>query len=68
MPYLIVQVCLIWVLWGWNLKTILPYLKSSPGICLTAKFGEKTKMRKFGTKNAFFGYFWTKNSKNFCHI
>ena len=35
---------------GQNLKTILSYLKSTPRICLIAKFREKTKMPKFLTK------------------
>ena len=49
-----------------------------PQICLTAKFGGKTKLPKFGNKNAWFGYFWTKMSylgifgtnvwKYYCHI
>ena len=29
-----------------------------PGICLIAKFLENTEMRKFGTRNALFGYFF----------
>ena len=29
-----------------------------PRICLSAKFGAKTKILKFRTKNALFGYFW----------
>ena len=37
-------------------------------ICLNAKFREKMKMPKFGTKNVLFGYFWTRIFKNFCHI
>ena len=68
--------CLIWVFLGWNLKTILSYLKPEfpksnvmhSQICLIAKFHEKTKMPKFGTKNALFGYFWVRILKNYCHI
>ena len=45
---------------GWNLKTILSYLKSTPSNLSNAKFGRKTKMPKFGTKNALFGHFWPK--------
>ena len=37
-------------------------------ICLNAKFREKMTMPKFGTKNALFGYFWTRIFKNYCHI
>ena len=29
-----------------------------PRICLIAKFREKMKMSKLGTKNALFRYFW----------
>ena len=38
---------LIWVCLGWNLKTILSYLKSAPS----------TKVLKFATKKALFAYF-----------
>ena len=37
-------------------------------ICLIAKFCEETKMPKFGTKNALFGYFWAGIWKHYCHI
>ena len=36
-----------------------------PQICLFAKFHRKTKMPKFGTKNALFGYFWARILKSF---
>ena len=50
---------LIWVFWAWNLKTILSYLKSAPSYLSTCKFSRKEKkIPKFGTKNAWFGYFW----------
>ena len=39
---------LIWVCFGWNLKTILSYLKSAPS----------TKVLKFATKKDLFAYFW----------
>ena len=62
---------------GWNLKTILSYLKSAK-ICLIIKFRIKIKKPKFGTKNALFWYFWTKMAylgifglefyKYYCHI
>ena len=48
----------IWVFLGWNLKTILCYLKSAPRFWLLAKFREKIKIPKFETKNALFGCFW----------
>ena len=37
---------------GQNLKTIFSYMKSTPRICLIAKFREKTKIPKFESKNA----------------
>ena len=58
------QKCLIQVFLVWNLKTALSYLKSAP----FAKFCEKMKRPKFGTKNVFFGYFCAKILKNNCHI
>ena len=50
---------------GWNLKTILSYLKSAK-ICLILKFRIKIKKPKFGTKNALFGYLdiWIFRGKN----
>ena len=41
-----------------------------PWICLVAKVYKKQqqKKHKFGTKNALFGYFWTRNLKKYCHI
>ena len=39
-----------------------------PEICLIAKFCKKPKMPKFGSKNALFGYFWTRIWKHYCHI
>ena len=39
-----------------------------PQICLFAKFHEKTKMPKFGTKNAWFVCFWAGIWKQYCHI
>ena len=53
---------------GKNLKTILSYLKSKPRISLIAKFREKPKVPKFGTKNAWFVYFWTGIWKYYYHI
>ena len=35
-------------------------------MCLTAKLCEETKMPKVGTKNALFGYFWTRISRDHC--
>ena len=53
---------------GSNLKAILSYLTSTPRICLIAKFYDKTKMAKFGTKNAWFAYFGAGLWKYCCHI
>ena len=39
-----------------------------PRICLTAKFGRKTKIPKFGIRNTLFGCFWVRILKNSCHI
>ena len=39
-----------------------------PQIFLIAKFRGKTKMPKFGTTNALFGYFWAGIWKQNCHI
>ena len=53
---------------GWNLKKLLPYLKSTPSNLSDCKFREKTKMSQFGTKNASLGYFWAGIWKKYCHI
>ena len=37
-------------------------------ICLFAKFHEKTKMPKFGTKDSLFGYFWARILESYSHI
>ena len=39
-----------------------------PRICLNAKFREKTKMPKFGSKSALFGYFYARILENYCHV
>ena len=39
-------------------KAIVIFEIKHPQIYLFAKSHEKTKMPKFGTKNALFGYFW----------
>ena len=49
--------CLIYVFFGWNLKTILSYLKSAPLNSSSCKILRKNKMPKFETKNGFFS-FW----------
>ena len=60
MPYL--------VFLGWNLKTIMSYMKPAPSNFSNCKVLLKTKMPKFGPKNALFGYFWDKIIKGYCHI
>ena len=45
--------------WDTIWKKLLSYLKSAPSNFSNCKFGEKTKMSKFGIKNVWFGYFWT---------
>ena len=49
-------------------KTYRCIWNQHPRIRLIAKFWEKTKMPKFGTKNALFGYFWVGIWKQYCHI
>ena len=44
-----------------------PCLKSASQLCLIAKFRVKTKLLKFGTKKALFGYFWARLLKNYSH-
>ena len=39
-----------------------------PQICLIARFCEKTKIPKLGTKNSLFEYFWARILKNYYHI
>ena len=63
------QECVIWVFLGKNvLKNYCHIWNQHPQICLFAKFHEKTKMPKFGTKNAWFMYFWARIWKQYCHI
>ena len=45
----------------------MSYLKSKPWNCLIAKFWEKAKMPKFGSKNVLFRYFWVRISKSCCY-
>ena len=49
-------------------KKLLPDLKSVPSSLSNKKFGEKTKMPKFGTKNAWFGYIGAGRWKWYCCI
>ena len=62
------QKYLVWVYLGLKFKKLLSYLKSDPRICFIAKFCVETKMPKFGTKNAWFGYFGAGIWKYYCHI
>ena len=55
------QECLIWLFYGQNfLKNFCHIWNQHLHICIFAKFCEKTKMSKFGSKNVFKGYFWTR--------
>ena len=47
------QKCLIWGFFGWNLKdTILSCWKSAPSNLSNCKISRKSKILKFGSKNA----------------
>ena len=54
--------------WARILKNDCHIWNQHPRICLIAKFCEKTKMSKFGTKSALFGYFWGSILENYCLI
>ena len=45
----------------------MSYWNQHPRICLIARFRKKIKS-KFGTKNALFGYFWTRIWKSYCRV
>ena len=60
--------CLIWVFWAATLKNIFHIWNQRSWICLIAKYGGKTKILKFVTKNSFFGYFWVEILKSCCYI
>ena len=62
------QKCLIEYFWAGIPKQYCHIWNQHLRICLIAKFREKTKMSKFGTKNASFGYFWARISEIYCHI
>ena len=53
MPYL-------GIFWARILENYCHISNQHPQIFLTAKFCEESKMLKFRTKNAIFGYFWPK--------
>ena len=53
---------------GWNLNILLSYLKSASSNLSCCKDWSKNKTLKFGTKNASFGYFWTRSWKWYGHI
>ena len=46
--------------WAGIWKQFCHIWNQQPRICLIAKFCRKTKMPKFGSKNALFWYFWPK--------
>ena len=58
----------ILVFLGWNLKKILSCLNQHDWVCPIAKCGSKIKILNFETKNAWFGYFWARILKGYCHI
>ena len=59
------QKCLMWVFLGYNFKRTMAIFEiSNPRICLIAKYCDVTKMPRFGTKSALFGYFWARILKN----
>ena len=73
------QKCFIWVFSNKNvsfgyfcgriLKMLLSYLKSAPSNLSNCKIlQKKTKIPKFGTKNALYEYLWARILKNYCHI
>ena len=70
MPYLGIfyQNGLFGYFWARILKTVSSYLKSAPSNFANCKFCEKTKIPKFGTKNALFENFRTGIWKQYCHI
>ena len=45
-------------IFGWNLKQYCHIWNQPPRMCLIVKFGTKNKSPKFGTKNAWFGFFF----------
>ena len=49
-------------------KKRLSYLKSAPSNFSNCKFGEKTKISKFLTKNVWLRYFWVGIWKKYCHF
>ena len=55
-------------LWGEIWKHYCHIWSQHPRICLFAKFRNKTKIPKFRTNSALFGYFWIRILKNYCHI
>ena len=54
--------------WGWNLKILLSYLKSTSSNLSHCIVCCKNKIYRFGTKNAWLGYFGTGSWKLYCHI
>ena len=54
--------------WAAILKNHCHIWNQRPRICLIAKFGGKIKILKFGTKNAWFGFFGAWIWKYYCYI
>ena len=44
-------------IFGLEFENAIVIINLRPRICLVGKFGAKIKIVKFGTKNAWFGYF-----------
>ena len=62
------QKCLIWLFLVKNLKKLLSCFKSTPSSLINCKVSYKNKQLKIETKMNYFGYFWTRILKNYCHI
>ena len=63
------QKCLIWVfLSKISRKAIVIFEIGTVKFVYLQNFTKKTKIPKFVTKNALFGYFCARVFKNYCHI
>ena len=68
MLYLETKLSLLRYFWAWISKNYCHIWNQRPRICIIAKFREKMKIPKFGTKNVLFAYFWAGIWKQYCHI
>ena len=62
------KVPLVCYFWARTFKNCCHISNQHPQICLFAKFHEKARMPKFGTKNVWFRYFGAKIWKQYYHI